>query len=185
MFDKQYRFYGRHAIEAVQLTFSLPYPDNPDPNDKSIFKLFKSNIELYLIASLVGFLYGRKSDIDTTSKEDSSIFPEQFSNFKSKLVYNYRLIMLLDKEYEPDEDKRIDKAFRMIGKPEAKNDEELFESYVRGGVDVLYEKLIEKDGDNTIEKLLKRLFDFLEEFNERFNENVKNDEIIKICQKGE
>ena len=38
-------------------------------------------------------------------------------------------------------DKRIDKAFRHMGEDPA--DEERFDSYVRGGVDVLYEKLIE------------------------------------------
>lgn len=57
-------------------------------------------------------------------------------------MFNFRLIMLLDKQYEPDEDKRIDKAFRHMGENPA--DEERFDSYVRGGVDVLYEKLIEE-----------------------------------------
>lgn len=42
----------------------------------------------------------------------------------------------------PDEEKRIDKAFRHYGQDPA--DEERFDSYVRGGIDVLYEKLVEE-----------------------------------------
>ena len=51
--------------------------------------------------------------------------------------------MLLDSEYEPDEQKRLDKAFRHLGQDE---DLDLFDQYVLGGVDVLYEKLIEGAG---------------------------------------
>ena len=35
---------------------------------------------------------------------------------QEELTFNFRIIMLLDKEYEPDEEKRIDKAFRHMGR---------------------------------------------------------------------
>ena len=96
---------------------------------------------------------------------------------QEELMFNFRLIMLLDKEYEPDEDKRIDKAFRHMGnEPE---DEERFDSYVRGGVEVLYEKLIE--GGTEPDDYINRLYEFVEEFHDRFNAEIANEELLKLC----
>ena len=85
--------------------------------------------------------------------------------------------MLLDANYEPDEEKRIDKAFRHYGQDPA--DEEHFDSYVRGGIDVLYEKLVE--GDNTPEAFANRLYKFIYEFNDRFNSEISSDDILQLC----
>ena len=60
-------------------------------------------------------------------------------------------------------------------------DEELFDSYVRGGVDVLYEKLIE--GAESPNDYMTRLYEFLEEFGERFNSSVSSDDILALCIK--
>lgn len=85
--------------------------------------------------------------------------------------------MLLDANYEPDEEKRIDKAFRHYGQDPA--DEERFDSYVRGGIDVLYEKLVE--GENTPEAFANRLYEFIDEFNDRFNSEISTDDILQLC----
>ena len=57
-------------------------------------------------------------------------------------------------------------------------DEERFDSYVRGGVDVLYEKLI--IGSNNPEDYIINLYNFLEEFNERFNSSVKSEDFLSL-----
>lgn len=98
---------------------------------------------------------------------------------QEELLFNFRLIMLLDKEYEPDEDVRINKAFRHMGEDPA--DEARFDSYVRGGVDVLYEKLIE--GVSSPDEYVMRLYDFVEEFQEKFNEEMSSEDILKLCSK--
>ena len=65
---------------------------------------------------------------------------------------------------QPDRtQKRLDKAFRFMGTPQAEPDEKRFEEYMRGGIDVLYEKLV-SPGQN----YEKNLISFLEEFNERY-----------------
>ena len=85
--------------------------------------------------------------------------------------------MLLDSTYEADDEARIDKAFRFVGKvPE---DEARFDEYVRGGIDVLYEKLIEGGGEP--EDYVKRLYDFLEDIQERYNAGVDIDTLMKLC----
>lgn len=168
MFDKEYSFRGIHAKRVNQLTAKF--------NDSS--KLFDRNFDVYLVAPIIGFLYGRKSGLDVSTDETTKIFPDMLIRNNEDLMFNYRLIMLLDKAYEPDLDKRIDKAFRLFGKAESKPDEEIYESYVRGGVDVLYEKLIQNA--NNPDDYLANLYDFLEEFDERYNVNA--DGIADLCR---
>ena len=56
MFDKQYRFKGRHALRVDQLTGVF--------DELSKAKLIDSNVDVYANAPLIGFLYGRTADID-------------------------------------------------------------------------------------------------------------------------
>ena len=58
-------------------------------------------------------------------------------------------------------------------------DEERFDSYVRGGIDVLYEKLVE--GESTPEAFANRLYEFIDEFNDRFNSEISADDILHLC----
>lgn len=177
MFDKQYRFRGRHAVRVDKLTGVF------DTNSKA--KLFERNVDVYANAPLIGFLYGRTDDIDdeknpeTNQVYNQNVMGDRVIYSQEELTFNFRIIMLLDKEYEPDEEKRIDKAFRHMG--ENPDDEARFDSYVRGGVDVLYEKLIE--GASSPDDYVSRLYDFVEEFQERFNEDIASDEILKLCSK--
>jgi len=171
MFDKEYLFRGSHAEKVIKLTSSFD-------NNKS--KLFSRNIDVYIMAPIIGFLYKRKADIDRSTSEVTKIFAEQLSNERSTLLFIYRLIMLLDKEHEADFNERINKAFRYYDSEKAAVDEELFESYVRGGVDVLYEKLL---GNITSEEdYLKNLYDFLEEFDELFNRTISTESILDLCR---
>lgn len=177
MFDKQYRFRGRHAVRVDKLTGVF------DSDSKA--KLFDRNVDVYTNAPLVGFLYGRRAEIDNEKNPEThqvynqNIMGDRVIYSQEELTFNFRLIMLLDKDYEPDEDKRIDKAFRHMGDDPA--DEERFNSYVRGGVDVLYEKLIE--GASSLDDFISRLYDFIEEFHERFHEETNVEEILKMCSK--
>ena len=177
MFDKQCRFRGRHAVRVDKLTGVF------DSDSKA--KLFDRNVDVYTNAPLVGFLYGRRAEIDneknpeTNQVYNQNVMGDRVIYSQEELTFNFRLIMLLDKDYEPDEDKRIDKAFRHMGDDPA--DEERFNSYVRGGVDVLYEKLIE--GASSLDDFISRLYDFIEEFHERFHEETNVEEILKMCSK--
>ncbi len=175
MFDKQYRFRGRHALRVDALTSVF--------DSVSRAKLFDRNVDVYINAPLIGFLYGRMADIDTTKNpETNQAYSENIMDgtvikFSEELLFNFRLIMLLDKSYEPDEEARINKAFRHMG--EDPNDEARFDSYVRGGIDVLYEKLIE--GAKSSDDYVNCLFDFIADFNEKFNEDISDEEFLKLC----
>ena len=83
--------------------------------------------------------------------------------------------MLLDKENEPDSEKRIEKAFRGI---KNEGDELLYNCYVLGGVEVLYEHLIEKSND-----YIANLYDFLEDFENRYNDDLDIDRVLEMARK--
>ena len=99
-------------------------------------------------------------------------------NASDELKYIFRMILLLDKNYEPDLDKRLDKAFRHFGSDPA--DMELFDDYVRGGVEVLHEKLIQGAAGEA-DVYTGKLYDFVEEFNDRFNSEVTPETILNLC----
>ena len=171
MFDnKMYYFKGIHAEMVKQLTGHI-YPDL----NKG---LFSRNLDVYILAPIVGFLYARKASLDKSNGE-TKIFPEQIIGAKEELLFNYRLIMLLDKENEPDEAKRIKHAFEYIEKPEGASDETLYDEYVRGGVEVLFEKLIKQSID-----IVKNLYEFIEEFNERYFASLDSLNLVSLCKKA-
>lgn len=170
MFDKEYYFKGGHAEKVIKLT--AQFGDEPN------IKLFQRNLDVYLVAPIVGFLYGRKAELQTGI--DRVINHTQLIYEKTSLIYNYRLIMLLDAKHEPNADERVNKAFRYFGSDKATSDEVLYEEYVRGGIDVLYEKLIETA--NSPDDYIKNLYDFLEEFDERYNKTVSKEDIMDLCK---
>lgn len=177
MFDKQYRFKGRHAVRVDKLTGIF--------DNISKAKLFERNVDVYTNAPLIGFLYGRLAEPDDEKNPENgqiynqNVMGDRVIYSQEELMFNFRLIMLLDVGYEPDVKERINKAFRHMGENPA--DEERFDSYVRGGVDVLYEKLIE--GANSPNDYVVKLYEFLDEFQERFNSSISSDDILSFCVK--
>jgi hypothetical protein len=165
MFKGEYSFRGTHAEKVKRLTSEF---------DEARHKMFATNYNVYLLSPIVGFLYGTKADLDKTG-ESTKIFPNEISNITDDLWFNYRLIMLLDKENEPDFNQRVEKAFRHYDTEKAKPDEELYESYVRGGINILHEKLIDKSHD-----YLKNLFEFMEEFDDLYSQN--SEDILNLVQ---
>lgn len=171
MFDKQYRFTGSHAEKVGALTSVF--------DDVVKAKLFERNLDVYMNAPLIGFLFKRKGIKNSDgSVADQNIFPEQLINNSEQLKYIFRLILILDIQHEPDEDARLDKAFRCFGADEA--DLQLFDAYVLGGVEILYEKLIAGSTDSV--EYINRMYDFVEEFNDRFNEDITSEDILDLCR---
>lgn len=168
IFSGDYQFKGIHAEKVNRLTMAI---------GKSNISLFNKNLDVYILAPIIGFLYNRMTNMDSSGKT-ANILYDAMSKELNTLWFNYRLVMLLDKKYEQDFEKRVDKAFRFYGKEQAAPDEERYEAYVRGGVDVLYEKLIEPS--NTEEDYLNNLYDFMEEFEERYGQST--DEIVDLCR---
>ncbi len=174
LFDKEYTFYGIHAEKVRKLTFQF---------DKKNNSIFLSNVNVYKTAPIIGFLYQRKAELDKTPEiKPTKIFLNEMLNHLNDLKYSYQLIMLLDTKNESSFEERVNKAFRYYGNESEQTlaDEQLFEQYVRGGIDVLYEKLIENAVNP--EDYLKNLYDFMEEINDRYNSVITDDSILELCR---
>lgn len=174
MFDKEYSFHASHAEKVKALTAQFGI--------SARIKLFTTNRDVYIIAPIIGFLYNRQASIDKSTDITTKIFSNELMREEKVMWYNYRLIMLLDTKREPDLNKRMDKAFRYYGKPEAADDESWYNQCTLGGVDVLYEKLIE--GAKNSDDYPAKLVDFMEEFEERYNSNIPASEIVDLCIKA-
>ncbi|CAM4158409.1 hypothetical protein [Saccharibacillus endophyticus] len=169
LFQGQYRFLGTHADKAKKLTSEF---------DTNKHKLFSNGYEVFQLAPIVGFLYKRKANQNRDIPGDYSIFDEQMSRYNDIFQFHYHLIILLDEEHEPNFEIRVDKAFKFYGTDRAAPDEELYEQYLRGGVDVLYEKLIEPS--TSADDYTKNLYEFMKDFEFRYGQNT--DEILDLCQ---
>ena len=168
MFTHDYSFKGSHA-EKVKILTTHKF-------DKE-HTLFERNMDVYLMAPIVGFLYNRKSELDKSKPSSTNILADIMIKYQNELLFTYRLIMLLDKEYEPDVEKRINKAFREYAR-ENPEDLEEYDSFVRGGVDVLYEKLMH---DATqADEYIENLYEFMTDFENLHSQN--SDEIIDLCK---
>lgn len=158
-FNKEYVFRGKHAQYVKALTTTFGKNEN--------YIMFKRNYDVYLLAPIIGFLNKKVAEIDTSSDETTKIFLEQILKIKEDVKYNYRLIMLNDKKHEPDYEERINKAFKYIGTSEGEKDLELFNKYVLGGVEILYERIIKKV--KTSEDYILNLTEFTKEFDDLYN----------------
>lgn len=170
MFQKEYTFYGSHAekVKALVSKFS----------DFSGSTIFQRNVDILLFAPIVGLLFGRLGDLDRSNMQTTKIFAEQMIKEDLKIRFNYQLVTLLDKMSNIGNDQRIDSAFRYAGKEDAENELAQFNKYILGGVDILYEKLIQPaktEGD-----YLANLYDFLDDINDRYNQAIKTDRVSEL-----
>lgn len=179
----QFAFKGKHAGYVVKLTSKI--------DTRTEFKIFRRNIDVLIFAPIVGMIYGRKSKIDHASDiTERDINYEQLTRESSTLNYNKELVLLLNKKDQIEVDERINKAFRYIydNREDYKEKKKLCESeymeYILGGVEVLYEKLMEDA--KTIEDYIDNMFNFIKEIKEKKNAfAMDDDELFNLCFKAE
>ena len=171
MFSKQYYFYGKHAEYVNKLTAKR---SDGKSSDKNIC-IFNRNIDVFLFASIIGISYNRRSEVDKSKNElgkviDTSIFADMMVNKKDLIDYNYQTVMMLHNRNTDSKELRLDRAFRYYNKDEEFKREcyDIFNSYILGGVELLYEKIV-GNGKN-LDDYCMNLYEFLEEFNNRYTE---------------
>ena len=170
MFKKEYTFYGPHAerVKALVSKFS----------DYSGSTIFQRNVDVLLFAPIVGLLFGRTSSIDKSNSQTTKIFVEQMIREDLGIRFNFQLVCLLDKKQDISNTERIDSAFRNLGQDGESDKYSRFNEYILGGVDVLFEKLIEPATSD--QDYISNLYDFLEEINDRYNEDIEPERVSEI-----
>lgn len=173
MFDKDMIFIrGKHATYTKELVakFNMSIKQG----------IFDRNLDVYLIAPIIGKLYNRKAELDKTIDDDTRIHSKQIDSERQQLETTYRMIMLLEDKENLSVEERSNRAFRYDDNEEKRKDGDLiFDSYVRGGIEVLYEKIL-KDSKNE-DDYVKNLYDFIVDFTERYKNKMDLQEIKDKC----
>jgi len=159
MFESDYTINGIHATYLKYLYEA---------------KIFKRYIDVYMNAAIIGFLYGRLGKKDNSSQDRARIYADAFATERLKCDFIYRLIMLLDEGDESTElsvSQRLDRAFRYdsLSKDDSSQNShsqnmDRFNSYVLGGIEVLYEKFT--SGITSRDDYINRIFDVVSKFKE-------------------
>lgn len=181
MFDKDYRITGKHANywkDLCELAGNVP-----DRDQHANFKIFNAYIDAYIVCPLIGYQYNRKGAIDNSEEGNAGMLAEVISKRRQELKYVYQILMLVDSESEPDEEKRLYRAFKFS--EENAEDKQLieenikvFNSYFLGGLEVLHEQFVEQCHDD--DDYLKTMFDFVKRFYEEQDSEAIKDGIEKI-----
>jgi hypothetical protein len=164
MFNKDYRFVGKHAR---YVKFLNAYTRNLD-KDANVAGILAIAVDVYLIAPLIGAAYNLRSPIDTESDESLNILASQIVQRQAQFDSVYRLVMLSEKSINLSPDERIERAFKVdedIEKTNANMD--LFHQYVRGGIEWLYEHI--NEGATTQDDYLEKIKELVNLYAEDFN----------------
>jgi len=156
MFEHDYTMTGSHATY-------LKYLAKDKENNPYIFDRY---IDVYMNAVIFGLLYGRTAEKDTESKDRARIYADAFAREREYCTFLYRLVMILDKTISISPEDRIDRAFRYDSDEKSiekfNKNMELFNSYVLGGIEVLYERF--KDSFTTIDDSIIRAYEMMKDF---------------------
>lgn len=132
-FKSKYEFHGKHARMADELCSIRDVENN----------YFKRVVDVYLMAAIVGYRIDRKAPADYSSDETKSIFADVMLKEKDTLDFLMQTIMILENAKTGNGKESIMNAFRG---PQTKEEylacDAMFQDYVRGGVEELYECLI-------------------------------------------
>ena len=151
LFDNEIEFNGKYATMVRAL--------------KEEIGLFGTLREAYVIAAIIGFLNDRNMTEDKQEKvQPASIFPTELVKRKKDLRFIYRLIMMLKEEEKFTLDDYKDRAFREDPEENLENMKQnmrVFNSYVCGGIEYLYELF---ENCNRNEDTVDVLYEFLHRF---------------------
>lgn len=172
MFDKDAIFLkGKHATYTKRLVAKF--------NNEMKQGIFARNLDVYMMAPLVGKLYNRKAEEDTG--DDTRINKSQIDGERKQLETIYRTLMLLENKDTLTAEERCNRAFQYDSDDERRKDgDKIFDSYVRGGIEVLYEKIM--DGAKNEDDYVHNLHYFMVELKERCHEKLNLDEIREMCE---
>ena len=161
MFEGDYTIYGKHATYIKYLV-----------NDA---KAFKRYIDVYMTGAMLGILYDKRS-IASDSTDRARIYSDAFNTENIKCNELFKLVILNDTSMKWSEEERINICFRYRDKmdenaiPPVQPEEitamkdalDLFNSYVFGGIELLYECFSNSATlgiDETVDYAYKTIFD--------------------------
>lgn len=151
MFEKDITLQGKHAT----------YADFLYNGNKKSAAVFDTLYDVYITAAIIGVSKGLMVKEDRESKESKRIFADKVIKEQTNLTFAYRLVMMIDKTKNLSNDEKIFRAFQ-----DDNNEEhmKLFNSYVRGGIEWLYDEFTM--GSTTKDEYLQKICEIVMEHRE-------------------
>lgn len=138
-FKTEYIFRGKHAKMVSEMCFLNDYEHT----------YFKRLVDVIPLAAVIGFRLDRKAPPDYAPFETKKVFVQQMLGVKEDLDFILQMMIMLEHAPQMSAEKIVDKAFRGAQtKEEFEHYQNMFDSYVRGGVEELYERLIIRKSDS-------------------------------------
>ncbi len=137
-FKGKYELTGKHARMADELCH-ISEPEN---------NYFKRVVDVYLLAAIVGFRFDRRAYADYSTDDTKAVFGETMLKEKENFDFLLQTMLILENARTMNGKESILKAFKG---PQTKDEyaacQKMFDDYVRGGVEELYESLIVRKPD--------------------------------------
>lgn len=162
MFNKDIRLTGKHGIITKKLVKD---------------GLFERNIDVYMCGAAIGIKYNLRAERDK-SLEGTNILMNAFQNEMPNCLFLYQLVMLLADTDGITNEERINRAFMTdyeVDSEENQKNMDLFNSYVRGGI----EKLQEMYDAKTKDELFEEMYNVLKRNYNSLNDKDVEQEILK------
>lgn len=184
MFENDYTLTGKHANHLKYLAVKNAKDKDNDSDASSSAKIFERYIDVYMNAAIWGLLYSRTEPKDTSSDDRARIYADAFATERNNCVFLYRMVMLLDTSTDLDSTERINRAFRYDSDEskaaELQQNLELFNSYVRGGIEQLYETFT--DGCTTRDDYMTKIYEVMSDFKNELEGRSYDEELKKLLQ---
>ena len=181
MFDENIKFSGRHANYLKDLC--VLQGNVKDKDEHANFKIFRAYVDAYITCPIIGYQYQRKALVDTSIPGDAGILAENLIKKAPELKFVYQILMLLDTDSEPDEEKRIYRAFNFTEKTDEdrsliEKNMQVYLSYFLGGLEVLHEQFVDDCVDR--DAYLQKMYVFSKQFYECQDGAALTDAINRI-----
>lgn len=180
MFESDYTIYGKHATYIKYLV-----------NDA---KAFKRYIDVYMAGAALGALYERRAE-QNDSTDRARIYSDAFNTEHVKCSELFRTVVLADttKPWTPEEranicfryrDKLDENAVPPVSQEEVATMKEalaLFNAYVLGGIEILYDSFSSSASvnlDETVDYAYKAIFDQHSLIESR-NDSTDDDQLLR------
>ncbi len=134
-FKKSAIITGKHALYVDEM-----WKQNDISNS-----FFKRLVDIYTIAPVIGLRMKKKVKADTSIDNKRTVQLDQIMTRREDLLTILNLILLLDEENGLSTEEKVDRTFRgPENEIEFKHNEELFESYCLGGIEILHDMLVDR-----------------------------------------
>lgn len=156
-------FTGDIYIRGKYATYLKYLSQKTEKNDRKekVAGVFERMIDVYMTAAIIGVNYGLKRDDENLSSDTVKIFADVVIKEQDNLTSIFRMVMLVDNTTGLNADQKIERAFR---NPDTAENMKLFHSYVRGGIEWLYEQFT--TSATTRDDYIAKIYEIVESFKE-------------------